>query len=78
MGTGYFFLFQRNYITYGNGYGGRIWTLSASSKGCDLLIAFQEYIDPVSSEDLYVISVFHGVSFYYCVRRDFLIVLAVF
>lgn len=55
--------FQRNHLIYRNDQSGHVQTFRATcSKSCRPLFFFQEFIKPVSSEDLDVISLFHGGS----------------
>src|SRR6266704_2724389 len=54
--------FQRQHPIYRNGQGGCVWTFRTTySKGCRSLHFFQEYVKPVSSNDLYEISLFHDL-----------------
>jgi len=49
-------------LIYGNGQGGCVWTFRTTDpQGCRSLNFFQEYIKSVSSNDLYVISLFHDL-----------------
>jgi hypothetical protein len=75
MGASHVFLFQRNYVIHWNGYGRVLWTFSLASQGGDPLNVFQEYINPISSDDLYVISVYHNSLLWPCIFRHVLVVL---
>jgi hypothetical protein len=68
--TSLFRFFQRNYPTHRNGQSGCVWTFRTTyAKCCRSLEFFQEYIKTVSSNNLYVVSVFHGSLLWSLSRR---------